>query len=375
MTTNKNSDAELFEAFQAFLKHKKETEARLVEVAKIDGPLQPGTGADYGWARASKVSGYFTPGFDDAADDGPDDAPECNPSAFVAPKEPTANAYKPQPINLDDFSPSAPQSQAPAKVAVPKKSDVKPSIFVGTPTMGGLKSSYFLSAIRLMNKCQATGTQVGFAPHEGNSLIQAARNTLMREFIKSGKTHMLMIDDDIGFDPEDVFRMLNSGHDFCAGAVPLRQINFDAINHVVEKLGMKNRLERFATKFNVNICLDGVPTDIVTIKADTGEMEVAFAGTAFLMVTRNAVDQMIEKCSKDMLRSYLDPINNQATYDFFAPMIDENGTLNGEDVSFCKRWRSTGGKIHCWPHMKFSHTGAVTISGSFIDALDKSNKD
>ena len=208
---------------------------------------------------------------------------------------------------------------------------------------------------------------IGFAPHAGNSLIQAARNVCVREFMKTKHTHMLMVDDDIGWDARDLMYMLDSGHDFCAGAVPLRRMNWGALDHAVNTVGLRKDLHKYALQYNVNIFLGGVPTQTVQIDRKTGAMEVEFAGTAFILVSRKAIEKMIAEC-KD-LRWYYDPQTNEKTYDLFDPQIDNKTTFNGEDVSFCNRWKSVGGKIYCYPRMRFSHSGVVTLSGSFMDAF------
>jgi hypothetical protein len=336
--------------------------ARTVELMnKLDGEPEPYYPADvmtapdsHGCDNAGPVPGYH-----------PIHAPQFThspaPAAPVAfDLDPTDDSDLPplQPI----IPPSAHSLGQPAKSPIYGK-----SLFISSPTLNGFKAEFVISLIQTLNYCTQTGTPIGFAPHSGNSFLQAARNVGVREFLKGNATHMLMVDDDIGWDPKDLFKMLASDYDFIAGAVPLRQMNWESLNHAVGTLGLKDGLDRFTTKYNVNIFLDGKVTNTVNISRDTGAMEVEFAGTAFLLVSRAALLKMISEC-KD-LRWYYDAQTNEKTYDLFDPIIDNKTVMNGEDVSFCRRWKSIGGKIHTYPRFKFSHTGVVTLSGCFMDAL------
>lgn len=318
--------------------------------------------------------------------------PDYHPitSPFVRPSslEDAAPPFATSPINLDDDAPvhipAAAQSvptatPAPSPgpryptVSRPPQQVNKPSLFVTTPTIGGLKANYFISAVKLMNEFNKRQQHLSFMPHEGNSLIQAARNVCIREFMKHGASHCLLVDDDIGFEPESVMKMIESGYDFCAGAVPLRRLNFEAINHVVKNCGVRDNLERFGVRYNVNIQESGSKPGEIDIRTDDGSMKVSFAGTAFLVVTRKAIQKMIDECHG--LNWYYDVQgNNDKTWDLFQPLIDDKHELNGEDVSFCKRWKSIGGEIRCWPDMKFSHHGPITLEGNFMTALIPQDK-
>ena len=301
----------------------------------------------------------FRPGFDDAADDTPPVEPVTDatpPISYAADDDLPEPTFLPplQPIQQD-----APQDSATA--------GERKTLLITSPTINGFKSEYIISLISSLNEATQRQMGIGFAPHAGNSLIQAARNVCVREFMKTKHTHMLMVDDDIGWDARDLMYMLDSGHDFCAGAVPLRRMNWGALDHAVNTVGLRKDLHKYALQYNVNIFLGGVPTQTVQIDRKTGAMEVEFAGTAFILVSRKAIEKMIAEC-KD-LRWYYDPQTNEKTYDLFDPQIDNKTTFNGEDVSFCNRWKSVGGKIYCYPRMRFSHSGVVTLSGSFMDAF------
>ena len=301
----------------------------------------------------------------------PISAPQVKPDA---PVQQSAHNQSSGPLAAPTMWPTAQQTgmQGPQAAQLGKPA-TKPSLFITTPTIGGLKANYFISAVKMMNEFNSRKQHLSFMPHEGNSLIQAARNVCIREFMKHGASHALLADDDIGWEPEYAIRAMESGYDFCAGAVPLRRTNWEAVNHVVKNCGIKDNLERFGVRYNVNILKSGqamAEQNSVEIKTSDNSMAVAFAGTAWLVVSRAAIQKMIDNADKIGLKWYYDVQgNNDKTWDFFDPIIDENHELNGEDVSFCKRWKMLGGEIRCWPDMTFSHHGPITLSGNFMSAL------
>lgn len=193
--------------------------------------------------------------------------------------------------------------------------------------------------IGLMQQCGVRGVGIAVDIVEGCSLIQAARNLMLARFlVDTESTHMLMVDDDIGFDPEDVFRMIDLDLPFVAGAVPMRQTG--------------------PVKFNTWIFEEGRPIT-------NGVAEIAMAGTAFLLVRRDAIEKMVNECKAE---HYMH--DKYAVFDLFAPSIDrQSNLLRGEDTAFCHRWRSIGGKIHLLTDCEFTHTGPLTIRGKFSDGL------
>jgi len=102
----------------------------------------------------------------------------------------------------------------------------KRSLFIGTPMYGG-KCDFIFS--KGMNDTAATlaKNDIPFKIHTlaNESLIQRARNYIADEFMRSGMTHMLFIDSDIGFGPRDVLALLayadpQSDYDVVCGPYP-----------------------------------------------------------------------------------------------------------------------------------------------------------
>ncbi len=63
---------------------------------------------------------------------------------------------------------------------------------------------------------------------DGDALITRARANLVTMFLDDpSATHLLFVDADIGFTPDQVFRLIESGADVVAGIYPIKRVNWD----------------------------------------------------------------------------------------------------------------------------------------------------
>jgi len=78
-------------------------------------------------------------------------------------------------------------------------------IFVGTPMYGGMcHGMYTKASCDLATTATKYGMDVKFFYLFNESLITRARNYLVDEFLRSPYTHLMFIDSDINFNPQDV---------------------------------------------------------------------------------------------------------------------------------------------------------------------------
>src|SRR5210317_2361608 len=140
----------------------------------------------------------------------------------------------------------------------------KRKVFVSTPMYGGnCHGMYTKSTADLAKMCAHYQIDVKFFYLFNESLITRARNYCVDEFLRSDYTHLMFIDSDIGFDPNDVLSMLalmdhtdpeNDKHIMC-GPYPKKTIAWEKIKHAVEK-GFAdenpNNLERYVGDFVFN---------------------------------------------------------------------------------------------------------------------------
>ena len=104
-----------------------------------------------------------------------------------------------------------------------------PLIYLATPAYGGLvTTSYMLSIVRLIGAAPELGFDTTLNLLGKDSLVTRSRNTLVAHFLSiADATHMMFIDADIGFAPEQVARMLALDEDVVAGMYPLKTFRWD----------------------------------------------------------------------------------------------------------------------------------------------------
>ena len=169
----------------------------------------------------------------------------------------------------------------------------KRKLFVATPMYGGQCAGMYTRSIAdLAAICAKYQIQLQLYFLFNESLITRARNYCVDEFMRSNATHLMFIDSDIGFDPNDVLAMLalmtdESEYDVMGGPYPKKCISWEKIKQAVDK-GVAdsdpNTLERFVgdyvfnPKNNQNEIPLGKPAEVREI------------GTGFMMVRRKTFE-------------------------------------------------------------------------------------
>ena len=90
-----------------------------------------------------------------------------------------------------------------------KIEDLKKSkLFIATPMYGGMAHGmYVKSCLDLQAVMAKYGVETRFSFLFNESLITRARNYLVDEFLRSDCTHLLFIDSDIHYNPQDVIHV------------------------------------------------------------------------------------------------------------------------------------------------------------------------
>jgi len=236
-------------------------------------------------------------------------------------------------------------------------------LVIGTPCYGGMVSSLFTTSLmRLQLACAQKGNlDLTVNLLSGDALIPRARQNLVAHFLENPlATHLLFVDADIAFTPDQVFRLLDFNVDFVAGAYPTKRIDWGKVSETA-KAG-RNPLESAALSYVLEF------DDPNHIAVKDGFAKVRFAGTGFMMVKRVALMRMVERYPDlHYLREHQaeDPLKGSKwRFALFNCLIDEStGVYLSEDYSFCKRWRDIGGEIWVDLQSKLTHVGSVTLNG------------
>ena len=243
------------------------------------------------------------------------------------------------------------------------------SLVIGTPCSGGQVSwLYTASLLKLQGACARRNISLGFLIQPGDSLITRARQTVVAHFLQDFRaTHLLFIDADIGFEPEQVFRLIDFGQDFTAAAYPIKKINWDLVPGAVAAGRMP--LESAA----LNYAVEADPSAPLVIR--DGFVKAQYVGTGFMMIRRNALVRMIERYPDlHYAREHKgdDPlVNSPWRSALFNCMIDEStGTYLSEDYSFCQRWTQMGGEIWVDYTSRLNHVGTAIFRGDISAQAD-----
>jgi hypothetical protein len=206
------------------------------------------------------------------------------------------------------------------------------------------------------------------------SLITRARNYCIDEFMRSGYTHLMFIDSDIGFDPRDVLAMMalmsdDSEYDVMAGPYPKKCISWEKIKAAVDK-GVAdddpNVLERFVGDYVFNP------------KNNTGSfridepVEVAEVGTGFMMVQRKVFEKFSSTYPQysykpDHVRTEHFDGSREIMMYFQAEIDPKSKRYLSEDYWFSMKVIEMGNKIWYCPWMKLQHCGSYIFGGSLAD--------
>ena len=109
-----------------------------------------------------------------------------------------------------------------------------------------------------------------------------------------------------------------------------------------------------------------IPTSDSSVAVEGGLAKVAYCGTGFLMIRREAVERMCAhypqlKFKRDHSLDASTASDNR--YALFDTMVDGGGTYLSEDFAFCKRWTDMGGEIWADLDSKLQHVGPQTFTG------------
>ncbi|HEY3697073.1 hypothetical protein [Phenylobacterium sp.] len=239
-------------------------------------------------------------------------------------------------------------------------------VHLATPCFGGMVNLlYMRSVLDLQAACQARGVELQVDLMGGDALITRGRSRLAAQFLAGDATHLLFVDADIGFRPENVFRLLDAGHDVAGGVYPLKHVDWEKAR-AAALAGMVD-LQAAAVGYVVRF----IPTPDSSVEVEDGFAKVAYVGTGFLMLARRAVQRVVD--AHPGLRARMGDMADSAASEavmIFETMIEpETGQYLSEDYAFCRRWRDLGGEIWADMQSRLTHVGHTAYSGSLVQAM------
>ena len=252
----------------------------------------------------------------------------------------------------------------------------KRKIFVATPMYGGQCSGmYTKSKADLATISTQYGMDVRFFYLFNESLITRARNYLVDEFLRSPYTHLMFIDSDIHFNPNDVLTLAALDKEIIGAPYPKKCIAWEKVRNAVDA-GLADddpvQLEEYTGDFVFN------PASGTSEIKVSEPVEVLEIGTGFMLVRREVFEKFREAYPQF---SYKPDHNRSENFDgsryihaFFDTVIDSDafaGKGSGgsdrylsEDYMFCQFTRKIGIKTWLCPWMKLGHVGSYVFNGT-----------
>jgi len=208
------------------------------------------------------------------------------------------------------------------------------------PCYGGmLNECFFISMLKFMAAANRLGLQFTVDTMVNESLIPRGRNSLVAKFLafEPKSTHLMFIDSDIGFEPEEIIKLMLADKDVSGGLYPKKAL---PVQYVVNKVPNSTK--------------------------EGNLVEVANLGTGFMLIKREVIETLIrakpELHYQDAIG--LDPKYDPYKYALFDTLIDPvTKEYLSEDYYFCKLWRDMGGKIWADLTIKLDHAGYYKFAG------------
>ncbi len=218
-------------------------------------------------------------------------------------------------------------------------------VYIATPsTEDKYNGGYVNALINTVMMIRQCGGDADWARMPHNPDLSLARAKIVGSFLRNTScTDLIMIDDDMEWEPLDVIRLLGHKKDFVAAAGP-------------KKLGGGPQFAFTALRGA------GTTTD--------GLMQVQEVGAAFMCLTRDCCTRLVQHYSQEL--TFADGSHFQPEVALFDPVFVESqyGRLRKfEDYALCKLWRELGGEIYIDVTINLKHRGMHTWSGKVLDIM------
>jgi len=215
-------------------------------------------------------------------------------------------------------------------------------VVIATPTYtGDVHMKYTCALLKTVQMAMMRGIDIQVCYTAGDALVQKARNYLVTFAINSGADDLIFIDDDIEWDPEWVFKLLDYPVDIVSGVY--RKKVDDAEIYAVQL------------------------TDPIEGDLRTGLMKAKGLATGFLRLSRKAFVAVWE-ASRPYTNGLLP--NERMIFDI---QIDGE-TLYSEDYVMSQKFTNLGFSMWVDPRMCCVHIGPKPFVGHFIKWLEDNKR-
>jgi len=264
----------------------------------------------------------------------------------------------------------------------------KPNLVILTPCFGSVcYADFTASLIETFGLLKHYNIPVKIQFCKNDSLVSRARNNLIAKAMHSSDTtHIMFIDNDIGWDPTSVLKLLIANKPIVAGIYPLKNYdweklirdplnpyNSNIIQHWIAKKNASQLKHYFSDEQMIQFNLLKYNVNYINnyLEIENNLTKVKHAPTGFMMIQRNVIEKMAQaypstKYTDDV--SFLRPEENQYAYALFDCGV-ENNHYYSEDWLFCHRWQRMGGDVWADVSINLTHTGIEVYKGCYMSNL------
>lgn len=241
-------------------------------------------------------------------------------------------------------------------------------LIVATPAHNGYHDSFYGSMLGLQRLCLERGMPMETNRLLGHSSIPHARTTMMRDFMyKTDGTHLIFIDSDIGFDPQDVLDMVDLDLPIVGAVCCQKKYDWAAIGQAAQKRAYCDELPLAGAVFTFDTGADGNDVDL----SERTAIPVRRVGFGLTVIKRAVIETLAARGTpKVELAGGPDfpPLCNTRV----VQSADRPGKWEWltEDYAFCSRAQDVGYKTYLAWWTKTTHTGEHTFKADIVAAAE-----
>jgi hypothetical protein len=207
-------------------------------------------------------------------------------------------------------------------------------LFIGIATLGGSPTGFVASLVRYARRA-APGSVIAFDGAGGN--VGMSRNNLTAQFLKTDCTHLLFLDSDLIFEPEQVERITSHHVPVVGGCYPLKG------------------------EGELQWCGNGFLDRELPVH-DDGLQQVRFIGTGFMVIRRDVIERMIE-ADRAEIEYQRDEPPHATQWDVWRMGVrqtdDARRRFLTEDWFFCQRANELGFTVWADTQVCLRHIGTA----------------
>lgn len=237
------------------------------------------------------------------------------------------------------------------------------SLFVAMPTAtGGVRVETVSSVVRMTNALRQHNISVTFAS-TAHAEVAVSRNLLVAEFLTSGRTHLLFIDDDMGFEPQVIGDMLAVDQAFVGAFCPKRSLDLEKFAKAYGEAEKAGATDPLNTALAVSADFVGRP-----LKPTDARIVAAEQVGAGILLLRRDVFETLDRLDAS-IPTIPHPDGGKPVRCYFDRVyVEKRGGYLSEDHSFCHRWRNTAkGRVFAFAGRGITHNGSFSYRAALSD--------